>query len=188
MLIFLLSLNDSNSNVLLIGVCVSYYSRYDWFIGDKQTLHDCQRVLRVTMKDMLGIYGKLLERKHVDKKQKTLFRYYCEGILILKHFQRPGAVQGMTVNTFPTVFLQLVEYYMLSVKNFACPDSQNRPTFFMSLILTVSFIAHQTSEWFNKRLHHGRVCVGVREHKTATMQIATFALTKEEASVSSPTG
>uniref|UniRef100_A0A8D3CLM9 SET domain-containing protein n=2 Tax=Scophthalmus maximus TaxID=52904 RepID=A0A8D3CLM9_SCOMX len=109
--------------------------RYDWFIGDKQTLHDCQRVLRVTMKDMLGIYGKLLERKHVDKKQKTLFRYYCEGILILKHFQRPGAVQGMT-----------------------------------------------TSEWFNKRLHHGRVCVGVREHKTATMQIATFALTKEEAS------
>lgn len=88
--------------ILLIGVRVSYHSRYDRFIGNEHNLHDCQRLLRESKNDMLGIYGKLLEHQHVDEEQKTLFRYYCDAILILKHFQRPGAVEGMTVSTFPT--------------------------------------------------------------------------------------
>ncbi|KAG1927365.1 nuclear mitotic apparatus protein [Pimephales promelas] len=29
--------------------------------------------------------------------EKTMFRYYCEAILILGHFQRPGAVEGVTI-------------------------------------------------------------------------------------------
>ncbi|KAK2814283.1 hypothetical protein Q5P01_000646 [Channa striata] len=46
---------------------------------------------------MLGIFGNLQEEKIVSAEEKTLFRYYCEAILILGHFQRPGAVEGMTV-------------------------------------------------------------------------------------------
>ncbi|KAK2813502.1 hypothetical protein Q5P01_000786 [Channa striata] len=46
---------------------------------------------------MLGIFGNLQEEKIVSAEEQTLFRYYCEAILILGHFQRPGAVEGMTV-------------------------------------------------------------------------------------------
>ncbi|XP_070409748.1 uncharacterized protein [Nothobranchius furzeri] len=72
----------------------------------------------------------------VTKDQKTLFRYYCEAILILGHFQRPGAVEGFSV-----------------------------------------------SEWINRKTVQGRVCIGISQHKTATMQIASFALTMEEAAM-----
>ncbi|KAK7157071.1 hypothetical protein R3I94_006970 [Phoxinus phoxinus] len=63
-----------------------------------------------------------------------MFRYYCEAILILGHFQRPGAVEGLT-----------------------------------------------TAEWDDRKNSGGKLCVAVSEHKTATMQIAVFALTMEEA-------
>ncbi|XP_078144165.1 uncharacterized protein LOC144542287 [Centroberyx gerrardi] len=110
--------------------------KYHRFIHGQATLHDCQRVLREAKKDMLGIYGKLLQHQRVEEEEKTLFRYNCEAILMLKHFQRPGAVEGLTV-----------------------------------------------SEWLDQKRVDGRVCVGVSQHKTATMQIATFALTEEEAAM-----
>ena len=58
----------------------------------------------------------------------------------------------------------------------------------MSLIHTVSSIAFQTTEWVQKKEWDGRFCVGIKEHKTASMQIATFALDAEDAAVSSLTG
>ncbi|XP_052445043.1 uncharacterized protein LOC127986821 isoform X1 [Carassius gibelio] len=57
-------------------------------------LQDCQRVLRVSQADMLDIHGKLLDQQHVEEDQRTLFRYFCEAILVLRYFQRPDAVRA----------------------------------------------------------------------------------------------
>lgn len=65
--------------------------------GEK-SLQKCQAVLRKAKKDMLSIYGRMLEGDHVASEEKTMFRYYCEAIMILAHFQRPGAVEGLTVS------------------------------------------------------------------------------------------
>ncbi|XP_067271195.1 uncharacterized protein [Pseudorasbora parva] len=58
------------------------------------TLQDCQRVLRVSQADMLGIHRKLLDQQHLEEDQRTLFRYFCEAILVLRYFQRPEAVKA----------------------------------------------------------------------------------------------
>ncbi|XDV26249.1 hypothetical protein PO909_030008 [Leuciscus waleckii] len=62
------------------------------------TLQDCQRVLRVSQMDMLGIHRKLLDQQHVEEDQRTLFRYFCEAILVLRYFQRPEAVMAFTAS------------------------------------------------------------------------------------------
>lgn len=54
----------------------------------------------------------------------------------------------------------------------------------MSVIHSVSFFFFQTAEWDARKNSGGKVCVAVSEHKTAAMQIAVFALTMEEAAVS----
>ncbi|KAK9972714.1 hypothetical protein ABG768_026001 [Culter alburnus] len=58
------------------------------------TLQDCQRVLRVSEADMRIIHRKLLDQQHVEEDQMTLFRYFCEAILVLRYFQRPEAVRA----------------------------------------------------------------------------------------------
>ncbi|ROJ64732.1 N-lysine methyltransferase KMT5A-A [Anabarilius grahami] len=58
------------------------------------TLQDCQRVLRVSKADMLIIHRKLQDQQHVEEDQRTLFRYFCEAILVLRYFQRPEAVRA----------------------------------------------------------------------------------------------
>ncbi|ROJ64733.1 N-lysine methyltransferase KMT5A [Anabarilius grahami] len=70
--------------------------RYERFIEGEKSLQECQAVLRKAKKDMLSVYGRMLEGDHVASEEKTMFRYYCEAILILGHFQRPGAVEGLT--------------------------------------------------------------------------------------------
>ncbi|KAK9977256.1 hypothetical protein ABG768_019077 [Culter alburnus] len=72
--------------------------RYDWFIEGEKSLRECQAVLRKAKKDMLSVYGRMLEGDHVASEEKTIFRYYCEAILILGHFLRPGAVEGLTIS------------------------------------------------------------------------------------------
>ncbi|KAG1925603.1 N-lysine methyltransferase KMT5A-like [Pimephales promelas] len=111
-------------------------AKYERFQEGEKSLHECQAVLRKAKKDMLSIYGRLLEDDYVASEEKTMFRYYCEAILILGHFQRPGAVEGVT-----------------------------------------------TAEWDKRKTSGGKICVAVSEHKTATMQIAVFALTMEEAAM-----
>lgn len=78
--------------------CLVCHSRYDWFIEGEKSLRECQAVLRKAKKDMLSVYGRMLEGDHVASEEKTIFRYYCEAILILGHFLRPGAVEGLTVS------------------------------------------------------------------------------------------
>lgn len=104
-----------------------------------RSLSDCTEILRAAKKDFLNIFGNLISSAFVlSDTEKTTYRYYCEAVMVFGHFQRPGAVEGMTV-----------------------------------------------SEWVNRKHVNGRVVFGISQHKTATMQIATLALTQEEEAVSS---
>ncbi len=60
---------------------------------------DFQKILKEAKADFLWIYGKLLKDSEVTNVEKTLYRYYCEAILIFRHHQCPGAVEGLTVSS-----------------------------------------------------------------------------------------
>ncbi|XP_034551720.1 uncharacterized protein LOC117821497 isoform X2 [Notolabrus celidotus] len=108
-------------------------------LTDNQQLtpHDCLAVLRAAKKDFLEVMTKV-----TDDKGKTLelpgcilVVYYLQAVVILKHLQRPGVVEHMTVQ-----------------------------------------------EWIVRKTDtKGNAIVGVKEHKTAAQQVATFALSHEEA-------
>ena len=62
-----------------------------------RSVADCQEILNVAKDDFLCIFTKLMDESHVDVIENTLFRYYCEAVMVFRHFQFPGAVEGMTV-------------------------------------------------------------------------------------------
>ncbi|KAL0152224.1 hypothetical protein M9458_051947, partial [Cirrhinus mrigala] len=97
---------------------------------DDPCIKDCQKILRAVKPDFLRIHENLLTGKEVSKMDKTLYRYYCEALLVFRHMQRPGAVEGFT-----------------------------------------------DADWVERIAQGGRVVIGVRKEKTATMRIA---LTQDE--------
>ncbi|XP_029017323.1 uncharacterized protein LOC114861836 [Betta splendens] len=72
-------------------------TRYHCYIQGQKTLGDCRAILRVCKKDMLGLFARYQQKDYVATDENTLFRYYCEAIFVFGHFQRPGAVEGLTV-------------------------------------------------------------------------------------------
>ncbi|XP_049425575.1 uncharacterized protein LOC125884641 [Epinephelus fuscoguttatus] len=71
--------------------------------GDmKTTPHDCWAVLRAAKTDFLAVMGKIFESastSHVQLEtlERLLVLYYLEAIVVLRHLQRPGVVEHMTV-------------------------------------------------------------------------------------------
>ncbi len=59
----------------------------------------CQKILKAAKADFLKIYGNILKGSEVSNAEKTLFRYYCEALLVFRHMQCPGAVEGFTVSS-----------------------------------------------------------------------------------------
>ncbi|KAK5923807.1 hypothetical protein CgunFtcFv8_000743 [Champsocephalus gunnari] len=73
-------------------------TRYDGVVDGMPTVHDCNQVLRSGKKRFLDIYHRMaLSKIEVSPTEKTWYRYYCEAVMMLRHFQRPAAVEGMTV-------------------------------------------------------------------------------------------
>ena len=68
---------------------------------------DCQAVLEKAKQDFLAIMDKLSDSgcDTLEPAQSTFVVYYLEAIILLKHLQRPGVVEHMTVSV--TVFLGL---------------------------------------------------------------------------------
>ncbi|XP_067091775.1 uncharacterized protein [Osmerus mordax] len=62
-----------------------------------RSVADCQEILNVAKEDFLNILRRLMDESHVFDSEKTSFRYYCEAVMVFRHFQLPGAVEGMTV-------------------------------------------------------------------------------------------
>ncbi|KAJ8362135.1 hypothetical protein AAFF_G00393000, partial [Aldrovandia affinis] len=73
--------------------------RHDRLIEkDPLTPHDCLAVLKAARRDFLGVVGKACDKDSVLELTECGFvLYYLEAVLILKHLQRPGVVEHMTV-------------------------------------------------------------------------------------------
>lgn len=69
------------------------------FVDGAPGIKDCQTILRVAKPDFLRIHGDLLKRKELSNTEKTLYRYYCEALLVFRHMQRPGTVEALTVSS-----------------------------------------------------------------------------------------
>ena len=63
-----------------------------------RTVAECQEILRVAKKDFLNTFQKFMDDSDVPDTDQTTYRYYCEAVMVFRHFQRPGAVEGMTVS------------------------------------------------------------------------------------------
>ncbi|XP_073687498.1 uncharacterized protein [Garra rufa] len=59
-------------------------------------MQDCQKILTAAKADFLRIRGNLLKGGEVSGAEKTLYRYYCEAVLVFRHLQGPGAVEVLT--------------------------------------------------------------------------------------------
>ncbi|XP_048859831.1 uncharacterized protein LOC125727149 [Brienomyrus brachyistius] len=65
---------------------------------DPLSPEDCWAVLRAAKNDFLAILGKVYpEEKPLESAECCLVLYYLEATVILKHLQRPGVVEHMTV-------------------------------------------------------------------------------------------
>ncbi|XP_057214685.1 uncharacterized protein LOC130569212 isoform X2 [Triplophysa rosa] len=60
------------------------------------SITDCQRILRVAEPDFLRINGNLQNGLALSNTEKTMYRYYCEALLVFCHMQRPQAVENLT--------------------------------------------------------------------------------------------
>lgn len=74
---------------------------------------DCWAVLEKAKGDFLNVIGKLYPVKDtgvmLDTNECTLVLYYLEAVVILKHLQRPGVVEHMTVSIIVIVLSSLLE-------------------------------------------------------------------------------
>ncbi|KAJ4921923.1 hypothetical protein JOQ06_022187 [Pogonophryne albipinna] len=91
-------------------------TRYDRIVDGMPTVHECNLVLRSGKKRFLDMYNRMaISKMVVSPTDKTWYRYYCEALMMLRHFQRPGAVEGMTVKEW--VNRKLTDgRYLISIK------------------------------------------------------------------------
>ncbi|XP_039509529.1 uncharacterized protein LOC120464212 [Pimephales promelas] len=56
----------------------------------------CQKIVRVAKPDVLRIQRDLQAGRELSNTDQTLYRYYCEALLVFVHMQRPRAVEALT--------------------------------------------------------------------------------------------
>ncbi|XP_062417767.1 uncharacterized protein si:dkey-23a23.2 isoform X2 [Pungitius pungitius] len=84
----------------MLGTDSKLSTKHMPFVDDKRSLRECQEVLRVAKTDFLKTFRKCVSDQScskVSENELTNFRYYCEAILVLRHFQPPAVVEEMTV-------------------------------------------------------------------------------------------
>ena len=64
------------------------------------TPYDCLAVLRAARKDFMAVIGKVFVDKSatLELTECSFVVYYLQAVVILKHLQRPGEVERMTVS------------------------------------------------------------------------------------------
>ncbi|KAL2093818.1 hypothetical protein ACEWY4_011130 [Coilia grayii] len=73
------------------------WQKYGRLVESTHSVSERQEILRVAKTDFLDVYRRLLVKKNVSNNRKTMYRYYCEAVVVLAHYQRPGVAEGMTV-------------------------------------------------------------------------------------------
>ncbi|XP_053531453.1 uncharacterized protein LOC128629108 isoform X1 [Ictalurus punctatus] len=74
------------------------HNRVRLLIRDMMTVTQYQAILAVARNDFLKIFRKLVSSAQVLSTEETSYRRYCTALLVLRHFQCPAAVQGLTVS------------------------------------------------------------------------------------------
>ncbi|XP_062413872.1 uncharacterized protein LOC119206513 [Pungitius pungitius] len=85
--------SKSRSSDVPSGRCVHFLDR-------TRGLAECQEVLRAGEADFLRTFQKCVSGEGgegMSESEKTGYRYYLEAVLVLRHFQSPGAVEAFTV-------------------------------------------------------------------------------------------
>ncbi|XP_077137154.1 uncharacterized protein LOC143796622 [Ranitomeya variabilis] len=72
--------------------------RYQALMSSTKTPRECQKVLDVARPSFLKCIQNVKHSKVSTKATKLEILYYLEAILVLKHLQRPGVVQNMSVS------------------------------------------------------------------------------------------
>ncbi|CAM4574692.1 unnamed protein product [Leuciscus chuanchicus] len=57
---------------------------------------DCQKIITLAKSDVLRIQRDLDMDKECPRTDKTMYRYFCEALLVFKHVQCPQAVEALT--------------------------------------------------------------------------------------------
>lgn len=95
------------SNVDLLITFYLFSHRHSMLTEQQQlTPRDCLAVLRAAKKDFMAVVSKVFQDKNVilEMAECSLVVYYLQAVVILKHLQRPGVVEHMTVSV-PMLFL-----------------------------------------------------------------------------------
>ncbi|KAI7790335.1 hypothetical protein IRJ41_024801, partial [Triplophysa rosa] len=71
-------------------------SRQRLFADGPPTITDCQMILRGAKPDFLNINANLQNGLEISNTDMTMFRYYCEALLVFHHMQCPQAVESLT--------------------------------------------------------------------------------------------
>ncbi|XP_051949110.1 uncharacterized protein si:dkey-23a23.2 isoform X2 [Xyrauchen texanus] len=66
------------------------------FVQRAPGIKHCQKIVRVAKPDVLRIQRDLQVGREISNTDQTLYRYYCEAILVFVHMQRPRAVEALT--------------------------------------------------------------------------------------------
>ncbi|XP_073408762.1 uncharacterized protein [Dendrobates tinctorius] len=89
--------------------------RYQALMSLTKTPRECQRVLDAAKPSFLKCIQNVKHSKVSTKATKLEILYYLEAILVLKHLQRPGVVQNMSVSKFS--FYLFINFILLSLKH-----------------------------------------------------------------------
>ncbi|XP_068115862.1 uncharacterized protein [Hyperolius riggenbachi] len=121
--------------------CEIVRKRYTSLMKTVTTPENCRRLLVEAKESFLKAIQEAKTKCAVEEDVKLLIMNYLEALLVLKHLQRPGVVQNMTVSEWTERL-------------------------------------HYKYTWENNPLD--LTVIAVKAHKTATQQVATFAITEEE--------
>ncbi|XP_073689584.1 uncharacterized protein [Garra rufa] len=87
-----------NSNII-IGMHLSCLTR------STGCLHQCKTILRVAKEDTDRIRGDLELGCSISRRDKTVYHYCCEAVLVYNHVQVPMAVQNLTNGIYANISL-----------------------------------------------------------------------------------
>lgn len=78
------------------------FSSNRFFLYGLAALNDCQTILRVAKPEVKRMAQDLLKGRKLSERERTMYRYYCEAVLVFAHMQRPVDVEALTVS--PSLF------------------------------------------------------------------------------------
>ncbi|XP_039524970.1 uncharacterized protein LOC120477439 [Pimephales promelas] len=80
-------LPDHRSRVIMVK---------DRLVQTAPGIKHCQKIVRVAKPDVLRIQRDLQAGRELSNTDQTLYRYYCEALLVFVHMQGPRAVEALT--------------------------------------------------------------------------------------------